>query len=272
MELNRIIPPLFLDLVKSRRQNPSRIYSDYQTALQDCELGVYENEKLTHVVVEKNHIFRNAVNEYGTLDLGAMRTLAAVGFAKKTDELNVIDFGGAGGYHHTVAKLALGSDVKLRWNVVETPMMAKAAQRLSNSELNFFENIDEASRDLSRVDLVFTSGALQYCPKPIEVLKRLMDIGATHFVITRTAFTQEESSLTTIQYSNLSDNGPGPLPAAFKDSRISYPVVFEPLKMAETLIRRQYEIKFHTLEDKGVYLAGSKLINMYGYFCNKLPS
>jgi putative methyltransferase (TIGR04325 family) len=246
----------------------SRTFKTYSEALESCSKDAYEDSDIVKVVVEKNGAFRKDITCSNILDFNSIKTLVGVGLAARNKQmLRVIDFGGGGGYHFMIARTALGNDLKLRWNVVETTSMAREAQKLSTSELKFFDDIDSAKKDLGEVDFVFTSSALHYCSDPLFFLDKLLAIRAEHLFITRTGFTSQSDQIVTIQKSRLSENGPGPLPVGFSDKLVYYPSVFVPRKKVEEMLRERYSVGFCILEGESVYRAGSENINMYGYFC-----
>ncbi len=221
------------------------------------------------VIVEKNLAFRRAIQSAPVFDLTTLRTLIGVGLADSGSgsTLRVLDFGGGGGYHYSLARAALGHDRRLSWNIVETSAMTREGQRLATPELKFFDNIDEARENLGSVDLVLTSGALQYCPDPIKYLRALADVHARNLFITRTPLSDSEDSLVSVQVSRLSENGPGCLPPGFDDKRIDYPITFMSRRAVESALNEKYRIVFSIQEDKGTFSAGNKTFDMYGYFC-----
>jgi len=264
--VKQIIPPLlitvFSKLLPSRPQ-----YETYEEAVAACQNGGYQNNNLVKVVVEKNLIYRQEIQTDAVFNLNALHTLIAVGLSKKGDSLNVIDFGGAGGYHYTVASKALGKSTKLNWNVVETTAMAKAARRIAVDGLNFFDSITEAVNDLGDVDLVLTSGALQYCPNPIAFLRKLIDVNAECIYITRTPFSKSNHAIITTQQSKLSSNGPGPLTNKYKDIKIQYPITYVSRQAVENIISEKYVIRFKTREGEGVFQMPNASISTDSYFC-----
>jgi putative methyltransferase (TIGR04325 family) len=146
--------------------------------------------------------------------------------------------------------------------------MAREAQRLAGEELRFFDCIEDAASDMERVDVVFTSGALQYCSAPLDVLRQLLSLKAPSVFITRTALNVEGGRLVTVQYSDLATNGGrGPLPSNVSNRPISYPVVFESKAEFESILREDYDIRFTLKEDENAYFCGNRPINMYGYSC-----
>ena len=262
--LKQLVPPLFLKTLK--RAPP--ILKSYEEAHAACQKGAYENESIVRVVVEKNRIFRQTIHANPTFNPGDLRTLIALGLANTQGTLKVLDFGGgAGGYHYTVAKAILGNSRSLKWNVVETPAMVKEGQLIADAELKFFDNINDAKNDLGAVDLVLTSGSLQYCRYPLRSLRELTEVGASNLFVTRTPLNQSDNSLISIQVSKLSDNGPGPLPPGIDDKSVSYPITFASRHEVESILRERYEIVFSINEDKGTFTAGRDKIDLYGYFC-----
>jgi putative methyltransferase (TIGR04325 family) len=256
--------------VKQHQGPIPAVHRSYAEALAACPQGAYEMDELVAVVVEKTCIANEQMQQSRTLDAGAWRTLMAAGLANHEGVLNVIDFGGAAGYHHAMARLALGSRVQLNWCVVETSAMARQAARLERSGLKFFDHLQAALAHLGRVDLVFTSSALQYCSDPLITLERLLGIGADRFFLTRTPLADTDQTIVTTQSSMLGANGPGPLPPNFSDRVVAYPVSYVPRARVEALIQQHYAIRFSMLEENATLFAGGKALNAhYGYFCER---
>jgi putative methyltransferase (TIGR04325 family) len=244
-------------------------YKSFDEALKHCQKSGYENRDIVEVVAQKNAILRAQMKNNQFLDSVYLRAVTGVALALEVNKLRVIDFGGGGGSHYTIARSVLDPKIKLRWNVVETNAMVEAANYLRNDELNFFNDIQSAVDDLESVDLVLTSGTLHCTKNPYDFLQKLIAVEAQYLFITRTSFNDGSETLINVQKSLLSDNGPGPLPSGFVDKVVFYPNVFIPLAQVETALRSTYNIKFKSLEDKDVYRIGNISINMYGYFCEK---
>ena len=265
--LKQITPPLLWGMVRGLASSSPPICKSYEEAVRNCQRGGYEDDDLVRAVIEKNLIFRNKIRNNPVFDLATLRTLIALGLSKTSNELKVLDFGGGAGYHYEIARAALGRDSVLRWNIVETPTMAEAAKSIEEENLKFFDNIEEARRDLGSVDLVLASSSLQYCPNPELFLHRLVDIGARNLFITRTPFSESDEDMISVQRSRLSANGPGPLPDAFSDVDISYPITYLSVDKVEGILSRKYEVRFRVEEEQGAFFAGAKSFNMKGYFC-----
>lgn len=248
----------------------AQAHRSYADALAACAQGAYEGDDLVAVVVEKTAIANAQIAQHRLLDANAWRTLMAVGLAQQGGPLNVIDFGGAAGYHHTMAHLALGQHVPLNWCVVETPTMVRHAARLARPGLHFFDTLQAARAHLGHVDLVFSSSALQYCPDPLATLAQLLDVGADKFVLTRTPLAEGAHSVVTTQQSMLGANGPGPLPPGHVDRLVTYPISYVPRLQAEALIQQRYAIRFGTVEEAATLFAGEHALNAYrGYFAER---
>lgn len=270
--LKRFIPSFLFKRPTPTIPGQPVAYKTYAEATAACQGGAYENNDLVKVVVEKNLLYRQIFQADAVFDLPALRTLIALGLSKTSHSLNVIDFGGGGGYHYTIASNALSDQDSLRWNVVETTAMANEAQRIAHKNLRFFDNIAEAKNDLEAVDLVFTSSALQYCPSPLTFLKQLTEIDAKYLFITRTPFTDADGDIFSSQVSRLSANGPGPLPAGYADREMTYPITYVSKLKVEKILKEKYHIQFTIIEDKAVYRVGDKDIGLFGYFCVRKDS
>src|SRR5664279_1963230 len=128
--IKQLIPPMAIQIfAKLRRgQLRSRRYSSFADATLACRNGAYQSNALVRVVVEKNSIYEQNLKSNPVLDLSNLGALLSLGIANLNGRLNVLDFGGAGGHHYTIANIAFGVDHPVRWNVVETAAMAMAAQ------------------------------------------------------------------------------------------------------------------------------------------------
>lgn len=246
----------------------NQIYANYDEALSACSGLGYSMQELTEVVVKKNVTMKQSLKRDQFLGSDATRTLMSIGFALNSKSIRVLDFGGGGGYHYTLARLALGEECNIKWNVVETETMCQSAHPMEDESLKFFSTISAAEKDLGNVDLLLSSSALQYCPDPIAYLKELLAVSAKYIYITRTPFFPGDQTLVSVQSSMLSHNGPGPLPSGYTDQEILYPISFVPVDQVEALIQEKYTIRFKVLEEPANLFVENKAVNAYyGFFC-----
>ncbi len=127
---------------------------------------------------------------------------------------SVLDFGGACGRHY---KEARRHSADVRWAIVETPAMVARAREIETQQLRFFTDIGAALAWLGPVEVVHSNGALQYTPKPIQLVGELSSLGAPR-MLWRRLLIGEGGRIT--QISRLSDNGPGRSSSARK--KVSY--------------------------------------------------
>jgi hypothetical protein len=145
---------------------------------------------------------------------------------------SVLDFGGGCGLHY---KLARRQSPDIRWAVVETPAMAARASALATDRLRFFSDIDEAAAWLGAIEMMYSNGALQYTPQPIQMLQRLCNVGANTMLWERVLISVSGLERDT-QSSYLSDNGPGAL-AVSKNKIVRY----ERIKIPEVEFMRAHQ-------------------------------
>lgn len=268
--LRSLVPPIVMDA--RRKLRPScPAFGSYLAALNSCSTG-YNADQIAEVVVQKTLRHRAdlatgaAVSDMRTVTLAlAVRTAAG-------ETLNCLDFGGAAGAHYLQVKQLFGDAIKIRWHVVETAsMVAMASRAMTGDELAFFADIESAAAAFpGPVDLVLSSGTLQYTPDPVAAVHRLCAVGAAHMLITRTALADvplEKRSI--VQTCRLSENGPGPMPAGLVDGVVQYPVTFADRAAVEQSLVERYSIDMRFSEDRGVYMIGAQPVSMYGYLASR---
>ena len=234
MKLKDFIPPVMIKIIKRReikeRQEKeardNREYETYANAFDACLYGAYESYELCQMIAAKTIAYRRQLEEkpyrVSATNSFLLSIIHQYLFAFKTDRLNIVDFGGACGTHYFEIRRLIPSQIILNWQVVETPSMVAAARAggLSSNELQFIESLDLVN---DPVDLLHSSGALQYVPDPWEYLTRLLGLKAKWLLFNRMMFSTGIKDIITIQRSNLSANGPGPLPVGYVDKEICYP-------------------------------------------------
>ena len=274
MSVRDLVPPALLRALKKTGGGFPLVYSTYEEALAACASSGYEDEQLVAVIREKTRRLRDALRAPGPLgvNLTNFRTPLGIALACRGPVLRVIDYGGACGAHYFTARKLLDTDVKLIWNVVETPAMAAGAKDLENEELRFFSDVDEAWRHAGTVDLLFSSSTLQYVPDAYGTLAALVGRRAERVFLTRLGLGLGAREVVCVQRSRLSTNGPGPLPSGFTDREVRYPMTAMAKESVERIIGTEYEIRIAFEEDKGAYWPDGRPIDLYGYFAVRRPA
>ena len=249
----------------------NKIYDNYADAMSACNGLGYNDTYLAKLVIAKNILAKEILNEKQQFDTGTWRTLLGLIWALNNTRINVVDFGGGGGYHYHVAKKLFGESKSIQWSIIETPEMCKEASIILSSELNYYSDINEAKIKMGQLDLVFSSSALQYCPDLPNYLRELCNLSSRYLYITRTPFSMLKNPIYGIQETSLSANGPGDLPQGFIEQNIQYPITFFPLESTYSIIQEKYKIIFTIEEDPATLFYDGKPINQYfGLFCELL--
>ena len=222
---------------------------------------------LIEIICRKTKTYRDTFHSQDVGDLTTSDVLALFGMALAhghSGPVNVIDFGGACGAHYFRIKSLFRDNLQLNWHVVETASMAGRAKELSNHELQFFDSLSAARASFDYVDVVYSSGTLQYVSDPLETLTDLLACTARYVVLARLGLARDESSIITIQESRLSDNGPGPMPPGFKDGVARYPVTFAAQTRIESMLSEDHKILLR-LPDASVASAYDRRVLGLGY-------
>jgi putative methyltransferase (TIGR04325 family) len=200
----------------------TQIFPNFDAALAACGSG-YNDAEIADVMAYKAAI---AVDPRHFAPEQATNSILSVGIAAAdiTERpLAVLDFGGGCGFHyfHVVA----ATPIPLRWAIVETPIMAERAARLAQGRFDTFTEIATAAKALGRIDLVHTSGAIQYVPEPLATLKALAQLRPRYFALARFPV-WGKAQIVGLQTSPLSDHGIGPMPSSIANRQIEYPITF----------------------------------------------
>ena len=117
--------------------------------------------------------------------------------------------GGACGIHRAVAEMVF--ERTFDWQVVETDAMAAAGREIWGGA--FFNRIQDTfwlNGTRQTPDIALAIGSLPYTAAPCAYLRELVELGPAYLYISRTVMAEEE--MYGVQWSRLSDNGPGPMP------------------------------------------------------------
>jgi putative methyltransferase (TIGR04325 family) len=270
MSIKKFIPPIVTDFIKSNSILKLQKKIDIILSKKIVNnISSYDDSTIAEIVVQKSIIFRDKLFDKKSIQHSYLRSIIATVMAaisNNSNVINVLDFGGAGGIHYYIAKLAMGNSIQINWHIIETKAMVNAGRKIEDVQLKYFDSIESAQLEGHQYDLVFSSSALQYCPNQNEILEKLISLQAKHLFITRTPFSDNIISSSFIQYSKLSANGPGPLPLGYHDQIISYPVYFFNKQQFESKFKDKYALRFKIEEELNLFNVGSESVNYYGYF------
>ncbi len=232
----------------------------------------YESSDLTAVVVSKTHNFIRDLAKEEPIILHSSQIKTFLGFVPLlgNKSLSVIDVGGGAGYHYFLLKFLLRNEIQLNWCIVETESMIKSAAGLEKDGLLFASNLEEAHSKLSNhCDLILLSSVLQYLPEPIKYLREMFMLNPPLIYISRTPFT-EEKTFALMQESELGDNGPGPMPDGFRNSRIRYQAQILNRTFFEARVRESgFRIVARMAESDEVFSTTNSSIRTLGYIISR---
>jgi putative methyltransferase (TIGR04325 family) len=100
--------------------------------------------------------------------------------ARDKSDLSVLDWGGALGHYHALARTLL-PDVAIDYHVKEVPAVCAEGRRVS-PDVTFHESDHCLER---RYDLVVVSGSLQYGSDWADTLRRLAAVAGRYLLVTR---------------------------------------------------------------------------------------
>lgn len=258
-----LIPPAFLKpLVRLKHGASTRRYGSFAEAMKECGRG-YDDDAIAQVVVRRAEQSLRAKKP--PTHTSALRTATAVGMAAAgKSHINVLDFGGGPGGDYYDAK-ALFPSLGVRWHVVETPAMCRAAAHHASDELCFYDNPGAGAADLNgRIDLAFSNGALQCLPNPREWLHWFAGIGAENLALVRAMLTDGPNDVINVQRSRLSLHSAGDMPGGIADVPVSYPFTFCSRAAVEVALGERYDVLLRTEENENHLLSDALT---YGFFC-----
>jgi len=205
----------------------TKYYDSYDDALKDCPTQkAYENKELCFMIGDKTKNFIKTfenkpyiLNATNIFLIGAIQNYF---LNYSTNKITILDFGGACGLHYYETRRYIPKNYNIKWFVAETEEMVDAANKhgLENEELKFINNIENEN---NAIDLVYSSCALQYVPNWKEYLNKLIEKNAKYMLFNRMMFNENDKTFITLQMSDLSGNGPGPMPEKYEDKNIFYP-------------------------------------------------
>ena len=187
LTLKDFLPPIVVKFAEKIIKG-HKVFSNFEGVAKFCSGRGYEDSDLCKVYALETAKYKKYLNKKNMdieLPLNNAYLLAAIIrylMPRSKHSITILDFGGAGGGHYLQVKKLLGSAIKIKWIVVETAEMVKNSKKFENGELRFISSIDDYKHYVSEVDLIYTSGALQYVNNPYRYLARLLKIRARYIL------------------------------------------------------------------------------------------
>jgi len=114
--------------------------------------------------------------------------------ARRADAVSVLDWGGALGHYHALAR-ALVPDLELDYHCKELPAVCREGRRVSPG-VTFHETDACLQRSY---DLVLASGSIQYAERWPELFERLASATTRYLLITKVPLTDAKASFLVLQ-------------------------------------------------------------------------
>jgi hypothetical protein len=143
----------------------------------------------------------------------------------------------------------------------------------TGSLIHFFNrNVTPYATESSgpKFDLVISSGAIQYHPRPLGIFKDLLEINAPYIYIMSTTLADNSKNCVIIQKSLLAHNGPGKLPQHIRNKIISYPMTIINSSDFEAIATKNHEIIFKIKESKFMGTVNGEEIYFWSYLLKKI--
>lgn len=241
--IKQLVPPALVS-VRNRLRPAEKVFGSYAEALRECEC--FESSLYLDLIHEKTKNYLQQLDAAEFEIFGSppvSNNLCVLQAAMKDGQLRVADFGGACGIHYfQFKKFAKTFDLplkQLRWHVIETEGMVQKASHFGNEELHFATNLEALP---TTPDVIFSSSTLQYLPNPFDQLKKFVEMAPELIYLARTCLSHLDHNLVTIQTTNLTQNGAGPVPAGFTDRLLSWPHTTISQALLEKLFARNYRL------------------------------
>ncbi|MDR2095319.1 MAG: methyltransferase, TIGR04325 family [Treponema sp.] len=256
MTYRDLLPPAVFKITKKIFSKQQNYFSSFNEAENVCFGDGYNTIELCQMVGDKTVIHKNAIKKPYKIHptyLLLAGVLSKFHSDYKKDTISILDFGGSCGAVYFEIRPLLGNKIKLEWNVVDLPEMIKSAKahKLENTELNFFDNIENIP---DNVDIVHTSSTLHYVKDAYETISTLIDLNAKYILFNRMLFNETEDDHFIVQHSGYRGIGPGKVPSGYIDKDIDFPVRIMSFKKFSDILEKQYNLEW--VYDIGVKVAG----------------
>ena len=196
--LRGLAPPLLTAAAKSLLARPTRYSGPFQswTEARAATQGYADPKILERVRAATASVLRGeADHEQDGIAFhspaSATPVLSGLLLAAALDggNLRVLDFGGSLGSHYLKWRRFFDHLHALRWDIVEQSGFVDAGRALFKDcglPVHFHESVDGAR--VQRPNAVLLGSVLQYVERPLELLARMVELGAEVVIIDRTPF------------------------------------------------------------------------------------
>lgn len=255
---------------QKRQKRQKRLYESWDEAAAQARASgyTYDTNKFAEVVARNTVAYRDKGKGILCDPLSPMlcRTLWALELCRPVNSLNVLDFGGAAGQHYFEALAYLPEHITVRWHVVETEAMVRAASVLATVNLRFFSQIADAISGFSP-DIVFSSGALQCMENPLRTLQELLHVRAPYLYLSKGELCARPPVRYIVGSSYLEKQGPLHVPR-LSSARGAYALTIVPVAEFEESLQEFYKIDFRFNESELRLKHNGKERSLWrGYFC-----
>ena len=229
----------------------------------NSKLKNYKNNKLNSYIINKTKK-NNKLKNDEDLKINQLRALYFSWFIKNNNFHKVLDFGGGAGYHFFFTKKFLKKKYILDWNIVENNTMVNLCKKkIKYNKLFFYNDLKKVKK---KIDIIFSSCAINYCAEPQKVLNDLMNFPCKYYYFVRTPLSSI-NELEFDQFSMLSENGPGKL-FLKNDEVVKYKNIILTKKKFEEIIKRRCKILF-SFKDEEKFLPYKEKVYCYTYILKK---
>lgn len=213
-------------------------YESYADAVKEVvSKEGYDNSDLSAYIATKTKAWlTNTESRPWSLSNDVLQTLFTVLLVlKRGESLRVMDFGGGCAVPAAILRDLVGPEFRFFWSVVELPTLVNAVEPVGLAYAKWHTDIKAALSDLGGIDLIHTSGTLQYLERPEDVLKQLLRINSGYIFFGRLALNCGGHNVIGIQKSPIRDHGVQ-ISGDATEGYVEYPFTYMPLDDFEGIL------------------------------------
>ena len=222
----------------------------------------YEDLSLNKSILNKTLKFKNISEKYKN-NINYQRTKFFCDFIKNKRLQHIYDFGGGAGYHFFIIRKYIKH--KLYWNIIENKQLVELAKKkIREKNLKFHKEI---KWDKIRMDVFFASSSLCYVKDMVKLLYKISNLKSKYLYLSRTPLTNDKS-LSCIQYSRLSDNGPCKIKNDLV-ALVKYRINILNIKIFEKILKKNFYIEEKYIDEKNSFRINDQYYHTYTYIFKK---